>query len=132
MSIEVPMTGKRSSFVVARLMSFAYAIRGLFFLIQSQANARIHLAATIAVMILSYFLHITNSEWCLIILAMTLVWITEALNTAIECLTDLVSPEYHLLAGRTKDVAAAAVLLAALGAIAVGGIVFIPYLRRLS
>jgi diacylglycerol kinase (ATP) len=70
-------------------------------------------------------------EWVAICMAMSLVWITEAFNTALEFLTDLCSPEYHPLAGKAKDVAAAAVLIAALFALATGLIVFIPKILRL-
>jgi diacylglycerol kinase (ATP) len=65
-------------------------------------------------------------EWCAVILAMALVWSAEALNTAIELLADALSPDPHPLVGRAKDVAAAGVLLAAMGAAAVGLIVFVP------
>ncbi len=123
------MTENSSYSIMARLKSFAHAIRGIRFLVRSQINARIHLAATIVVVILSSALSISRVEWCMMTLAITLVWIAEGLNTAIECLTDLVSPDHHPLAGRTKDVAAGAVLVAAIGACVVGGLIFIPHLR---
>ena len=77
-------------------------------------------------------LRITNTEWCCLILCLTVVWTAEALNTAVELLTDLVSPEFHPLAGQCKDVAAGAVLIAAVGAGLVGSIVFGPYLMKLA
>ena len=73
-----------------------------------------------------WYFQITRQEWLALVLAMTLVLALEAVNTAIEYLTDLVSPEYHPLAGKAKDVAAAAVLIAAIGAVVVGAIVFLP------
>ena len=77
-------------------------------------------------------LRISPIEWCLLTLAMASVWITETLNTAVEFLTDLVSPEFHPIAGQVKDLAAAAVLIAAVGAAVVGVIVFLPLvLQRL-
>ena len=77
------------------------------------------------------FLRITAIEWCLLTLAMASVWITETLNTAIEFLTDLVSPEFHPIAGQVKDLAAAAVLISAMGAAIVGVIVFLPRIIQL-
>ena len=75
---------------------------------------------------LRYPSDLTYAEWALVALAVAGVWAAELFNTAIEALTNLVSPGYHPLAGRAKDVAAGAVLLAALGALAVGGLVFGP------
>ncbi len=97
-------------------------------MLQSQHNAWLHAAATVTVCVFSVGFQISRIEWCLIILSVIAVWAAEAFNTALECLTDLTSPAHHPLAGRAKDVAAGAVLIAALGAAAVGGIVFIPYL----
>ena len=74
---------------------------------------------------------ITCAEWLAVIAAIGLVWTAEGLNTAIEALVDLVSPEQHPLAGRAKDVAAGAVLLAALAATAIGLLVFGPRLLAL-
>ena len=97
-------------------------------MMQSQHNSWLHAAATIAVFITAVGLQITRIEWCLIVLSMMSVWTAEAFNTALECLTDLASPELHPLAGKAKDVAAGAVLITAAGATVVGGAVFIPYL----
>ncbi len=66
-------------------------------------------------------------EWCCLVLCLMVVWTAEALNTALELLTDLVSPEFHPLAGRAKDAAAGGVLIAAVGSVIVGAIVFVPY-----
>ena len=67
-------------------------------------------------------------EWCALVLAMAMVLTAETLNTAIEAIADLVSPGFHPLAGRAKDVAAGAVLIAALGSVAIGLLVFGPHL----
>jgi len=86
---------------------------------------------TCCVVIAGFFFGITRIEWCIVILCVTLVFAAEAANTAIEYLTDLVSPEYHQLAGKTKDAAAAAVLFAAIGAAITGIIIFAPYLMEI-
>lgn len=93
----------------------------------SQPNARVHLAATVAVVIAGFGFGLGASEWCWIVLAVVMVWTTEALNTALEFLTDVASPEFHPLAGKAKDVAAGAVLISAIGAVIIGVIVFAPY-----
>jgi len=109
-----------------RLKSFQYALKGILLLFQTEPNAKIHLAITFIVVAGGFFFSISSTEWCLLILAIAIVLCAEGMNTAIEYLTDLVSPNIHPLAGKTKDVAAGAVLLAAIGAAIVGCIIFIP------
>ena len=111
-----------------RVASFGHALRGVRAALRSEVHLRLHAAATLAVTGLGFYLNISRLEWALVALAVAGVWAAELLNTAVEALTDLVSPDYHALAGRAKDVAAGAVLLAALGAAVVGGLVFGPYL----
>jgi diacylglycerol kinase len=113
-------------YIKGRKASFSYAFKGLRTMLIAEPNARLHLMATIVAVGAGLFFRVSNSEWLFIILAIALVWITEAANTAMESLVDLVSPEYHDLAGRAKDCAAAAVLIAAFFAIAVAGFIFIP------
>lgn len=96
-------------------------------MMQSQHNAWLHAAATIAVCVVAAGFQVTRIEWCLIVLSMMSVWTAEAFNTALECLTDLASPELHPLAGRAKDVAAGAVLITAVGAAIIGAVVFLPH-----
>jgi len=117
---------KKMGFLKQRINSFGYAFTGMIEVIQSQANSKLHLlAASIAVLGGWYFL-ISNTEWCLVILCITSVLGAESLNTALEYLTDLVSPEFHPLAKKTKDAAAAGVLWVAIGAFLVGMIIFLP------
>ena len=106
--------------------SFGYAFRGIGILLRTQANARIHAAATVLVVAAGFWFRISRSEWGAVVAAIGLVWTAEAVNTAIEAVVDLVSPEPHPLAGRAKDVAAGAVLCAALAALAIGVLVFGP------
>lgn len=109
-----------------RLNSFRYAFAGIADLIASQPNAKLHLAAAVAAIAAGFFFNIDRTEWCLVVFAIASVLAAEAFNTAIEHLTDLVSPGHHPLAGKAKDVAAAAVLLTAIGAAVVGVVVFLP------
>ena len=112
----------------ARLQSFRFAFCGLVVLLKTQQNSWIHLFATVAVIGSGILLRVTNDQWCLLIVAIALVWITEAVNTAIEFLADVASPDFHPTIGKCKDVAAAAVLLAAIAAALIGAFVFVPKL----
>jgi diacylglycerol kinase len=109
-----------------RARSFLYAGRGVLALVRSQPNARIHAVATGMVLVLGIALGVGRTEWAALVLAIALVWCAEAMNTSLEALCDRASPEYHPLIERAKDVAAAAVLLAALGAVAVGLLILGP------
>jgi len=113
-----------------RLRSFQYAFRGIGILIQSQHNAWIHAFATMAVIIAGMLWGISKEEWIGIVLAIVVVWAAEALNTAFEYLADAVNPSFHPLVKNAKDVAAGAVLLAAIGAVVIGVIIFGPHLAE--
>ena len=110
------------------IRSFGFAFKGLQYATASQLNFRIHLVAGIVVIGLGFILHISTTEWQWIMLSITLVLVTELLNTAIETLTDLVSPTYNIKAGHVKDVSAGAVVVAAVFAFITGLIIFIPKL----
>jgi diacylglycerol kinase len=110
---------------VSRLQSFGHAFRGVKVLL-GQANARIHVAVAVLVVVLGGYFHIAALEWALLALAIALVIGAEALNTALELAVDLASPEWHALARDAKDVAAAGVLVTSLGALAVGLLIFGP------
>jgi diacylglycerol kinase len=83
------------------------------------------------VVLTGFLLHLKADEWCWITVAVISVWSAEALDTAFEFLTDVASPEFHPLAGKAKDVAAGAVLIAAVGAVIIGLLVFGPKLLSL-
>ncbi|MFQ5629775.1 MAG: diacylglycerol kinase family protein [bacterium] len=110
------------------LKSFTFAFRGLKTLLFTQQNARIHLIATIVVLIAGFYFDLNRPDWLWIVLAIALVFITESINTAIELLADVASPEFHPLIRKAKDVAAGAVLLAAFAACVIGILVFSPYI----
>ena len=110
------------------LVSFLAAGKGIYYCVCTQRHMQVHLVAAAAVLLLAVAAGLTASEFCLLLLTIFAVLIAEMLNTAIETVVDLVSPEYHLLAGLAKDVAAGAVLLAAVAAILIGYLLFSPYL----
>ena len=105
---------------VSLLRSFGFALEGVSYLIRTQRNARIEVAIGAAVVALAALLGISALEWAVLVLAIALVLALEALNTAIELAVTLASPDRHPLAKAAKDVSAATVLIAAVGAVIVG------------
>jgi len=110
--------------VMTRVQSFKYAFSGLWTLLSTQHNAWIHAVATLVVVTCGFIVRLSLMEWCVIVLAIIIVWMAEAFNTALEFLADVAHPDYHPLIKKVKDIAAGAVLLSAIGAAIVGGIVF--------
>lgn len=108
------------SFVKSRLHSFRYALSGWAYVIKSQRNAWIHSVFSVLVLAVSLWLNLTLVELAIIILTIAMVWTAEFLNTALEAVVDLASPQDHPLAKVGKDVGAAAVLIAALASILIG------------
>lgn len=113
-----------------QLRSFRYAWQGIRQCVGREQNLSFHLIVTVLVIGAGFAFGITPGEWTAICLCIGLVVSAELFNTAIERLVDLVSPQRHPLAGQVKDIAAGAVLVCALAAIAVGLIIFVPYLTR--
>jgi diacylglycerol kinase (ATP) len=113
------------------IRSFGYAFNGLGYAVATQLNFRIHLVASLIAVFMGYSLHIETSEWQWVILCIALVLMAELFNTALEFLTDLVSPEYNKLAGYVKDISAGAVVVAAVFALITGAIIFLPKLLLL-
>lgn len=108
------------------MRSFRYGFAGIGQLLSEEHNSRIHLVATVAVIALGAVCRISAGEWCAVALCIGLVFMAEAMNSAVEALCDLVMPEYHPLIKKAKDIAAAGVLMAAIAAVVVGGIIFVP------
>lgn len=106
--------------------SFLCALNGLKFLWRTQVHARWHAVTSLAVIAAAVYYQVERWEWGMLLIAMALVWTTEAMNTAIEQLGDAVTKEKHPLVGLAKDIAAGAVVLAAVFAAGVGVLVFGP------
>ena len=123
---QVKRMTKNSTFI----QSLRHAIDGFVFLLKNEKNARIHLVATFGVLIISSFLSLKNYEWLLILLAISMVWITELFNTALENLFNLVKPEKNEFVKIGKDTSAAAVLLTAVFTIIVGLLILAPALYQ--
>lgn len=111
--------------------SFGYAFKGIGYAAKTQLNFRVELVTAALSVCLGFVLHISINEWQWVLLNIVLVLIAELFNTAIEFLTDLVSPGYNELAGRVKDVSAGAVLVSCFFAMTSGSIIFLPKLIAL-
>lgn len=114
--------------IQARARSFGYAASGLRQLVAREHNAWIHLTATITAAAAGLALRLSTSDWCWLVVAAALVWMAEAVNTAVEALCDHLHPGVHPAIGRVKDLAAGAVLVAATGAALIGALTFLPRL----
>jgi diacylglycerol kinase (ATP) len=127
--VSKPINGNNGSFTLTgRLHSVRNAVYGVALMLRSQHNAWLHAFASFCVLIVGAFFHLSDSEWCWIILAIMAVWTAEALNTALEFLADAAKPDYHPLVKCAKDVAAGGVLISAVGSIAIGLLVLGPHL----
>lgn len=112
---------------------FACAFAGVAVLVRTQRSARIHLFFTLLILGIGAWLRLPGGDWCWLILAIAMVWFAEAINTSVEFLSDVICPGFHPAIKHVKDMAAAAVLFAVIGAIAIGALVLGPPLwARLS
>jgi diacylglycerol kinase len=105
---------------------FKNAFRGMYVVAKTTRHLFIHIITALIVIVLGFYFKVSSGEWIALTFAIGFVFVTEALNTAIEIDIDLTSPEYHPYARDTKDVAAAAVLLSVFVAVIIGLIVFLP------
>ncbi|WP_127592086.1 diacylglycerol kinase family protein [Paenibacillus lautus] len=104
--------------------AFGCAIRGILTAVQTERNMKIHIAAALIVFIAAALLQLDRVGWLFLVLAIALVFIAELVNTAVEAIIDLISPEEHVLARVAKDTAAGAALVAAVFAVVIGILVF--------
>ncbi|PTM05203.1 MAG: diacylglycerol kinase [Bacteroidetes bacterium] len=118
-------------YIKKRFFAFKVAFQGIYLFIKEGAHAKIHLIATLTVMFMGWFFNITKTEWILSLVCVAIVLSLEAINSAIEYLVDLASPDFHPLAKKSKDIAAAAVLIAAIFALIIGLLIFLPYLNEI-
>lgn len=109
--------------------SFSYAIAGLIYCVKSEKNMKIHILATILVVIAALVVGLNPGEWGLLILTVIMVLVAETVNTAVEKTVDLVTTEYHPMAKLAKNVAAGAVLLAAIGSLLMAVVIFGPHIK---
>ena len=119
------MTSNKFS-LKSRFGSFRFALNGISLLLKNEHNSRIHLLAAIIAIIMGIIMKIDHYEWPFLIIVIGAVFLTELLNSSIESMADRIDPEWNELIMRAKDYGAAAVLISAIVAIVVGGLIFIP------
>jgi diacylglycerol kinase (ATP) len=116
--------------ITDRIRSFRHAIDGIALMLRSQHNAWLHAVASVTVLISGIICHLSARGFCWLVIAIMAVWTAEALNTALEFLADVASPEFHPLAKKAKDVAAGAVLISAGGSVVIALLVFGPHIIK--
>jgi diacylglycerol kinase (ATP) len=114
------------SFFTSRAHAFRHAFRGWNYVLRTQRNAWVHAVITTLVIILALWLRLPLHDWAILFLTIEAVWMAEFINTSLEAVVDLASPQHHPLARIGKDVAAAAVLIAALNSVLIGLIILGP------
>lgn len=119
------------SFVTGRLKSFKYAILGAYKLVTTEHSIMVQFSLGVLVTIAGFYFQISKTEWLFQTMAVGLVLSIEGLNTAVEKIADFIHPDFHDKIGFIKDIAAGAVFFAALVAIAVGLIIYIPIIQNL-
>lgn len=118
----------RDSFLAKRLRGGGYAIKGAWILIKTEPSIQVQVVISILVTVAGFYFDITKTEWMFQIFAIGLVLSTEGLNSAIEGIADFIHPDFHSKIGYIKDVAAGAVLFAALIAVIIAGFIYLPYI----
>jgi diacylglycerol kinase (ATP) len=113
-------------FLISRGRSFRHAFNGLVYVIRTQRNAWIHAVISTLVILMGLWLRLSLRDWAVLFVTIALVWTAEFINTALEAVVDLASPDQHPLAKVGKDVGAAAVLIAALTSVLVGLLILGP------
>ncbi|WP_207433696.1 diacylglycerol kinase family protein [Sabulibacter ruber] len=125
------MEKQRPNFIRTRLNSFGFALQGIAAAFKSEINLRWHVLSAGLVVAMGFYFGLSVLEWVVICFSIGLVWMAELFNTALEVVVNLVSPGRHPLAGKAKDIAAGAVLIASITAAIAGVLVFFPYLMAL-
>ncbi len=121
-----PSSSSITEFFHSRGRSFRYAFAGWWYVIRTQRNAWIHAIVSLTVITMGLWLQLVPHDWAIIILAIGMVWTSEFINTALEAVVDLASPQQHYLARVGKDVGAAAVLIAAVSSAIIGLLILGP------
>ncbi|MEO8516191.1 MAG: diacylglycerol kinase family protein [Flavobacterium sp.] len=119
---------KDNTFFTGRLKSVGFAVKGAFKLITTEHSVMVQSSLAVLLIFAGFYFGITKTEWMFQILAFGLVLSIEGLNTAVEKVADFVHPNFHERIGFIKDIAAGAVFFAAMTAIAIGAIIYIPYI----
>lgn len=122
------MNQQKKSFILGRILSIKYALKGFFKLILTEHSIITQLSFGLLLTVAGFYFKISSIEWMIQILALTLILSMEGLNTAVEKIADFIHPDYHKKIGEIKDIAAGAVTFAALGTVLIVAIIYIPKL----
>lgn len=120
------MTTPKEPFIINRLKSVGFALKGSLYLVRTEASIKIQVVIAILVTIAGFYFNISKTEWLIQVSMIGLVMSIEGMNTAVEYIADFIHPEHHEKIGRIKDIAAGAVLIAAITAAIVAGIIYLP------
>ena len=120
------MKNSNDSFIKGRLRSLKFALRGMWLLITTEDSIKAQLFVALIATIIGFYFNISNVEWMIQFLAIGLVLVAEALNTAVEEVADFIHPDYHKKIGLIKDIAAGAPSFAAFFALIIAGFIYIP------
>lgn len=120
------MNTKKESFLVNRIKSVGYALKGALYLIKTEASIKVQVLIAIVVTCAGFYFNISNTEWLIQTGMIGLVISIEGVNTAIEYLADFIHPEHHHKIGRIKDISAGAVFIAAITAVIIALIIYVP------
>lgn len=118
----------KEPFLLNRLKSVGFAFKGMVLLLKTEASIQLQFFIALAVTAAGFYFNISTTEWVVQIAMIGLVMSIEGLNTAIESMADFIHPEHHHKIGRLKDIAAGAVFIAAITAVIIGGIIYLPKL----
>lgn len=117
---------KKESFLINRLKSLSFALKGMLILFKTEASIKVQLFITFAVTIAGFYFEISKMEWIAQLIMIGMVLSVEGINTAIEYIADFIHPEYHEKIGLIKDIAAGAVFIASIIAMIIAGIIYLP------
>lgn len=117
---------KKESFLVNRIKSVGFALRGALLLIKTEASIKIQVFIALVMTALGFYFDISNTEWILQIFAIALVLGIEGMNTAVEKIADFIHPEFHEKIGFIKDIAAGAVMMVSIASAIIGMIIYLP------
>ncbi len=120
------MKKPNDSFFITRIKSLKYALRGAYLLLKTEASIQVQFSFALIVILAGFLLNISATEWMFQMLAIGLLLVSESLNTAIEKLSDFIHPDFHKKIGFIKDISAGASTFAAIIAVIIGLIIYLP------
>jgi diacylglycerol kinase (ATP) len=125
------MKNAKDSFIRGRLRSLKFAFKGAWLLLTTEDSIKAQVLMAVIVTVMGFYFDISNIEWMLQFLAIGMVLVAEALNTAVEKIADFVHPDFHIKIGFIKDIAAGAPTFAGIISLILAGFIYIPKINLL-